>query len=180
MTARSLLTWHNVAAMVLVTAGHVWSQTWSWLATYWNCCFQHERADCCEAGTARRCQSESQLTFYEQHCNCNHMKGAAHVIAWCAGWQRTLPLKYEGFLRVSTDHAGYCVSLCVTCWLLVLLFGCVRWYSACYWPPALRARWSLQWLLFQFLYQSTVPCICCVHQQSTSAVLCCCSCWYWI
>jgi hypothetical protein len=32
------MTRHNVATMLLVTAGHVCSQTWSWLTTCWNCC----------------------------------------------------------------------------------------------------------------------------------------------
>ena len=86
----------------------------------------------------------------------------------------------RSFLLVSTDRVGYCESLCVTCWLLVLPCGCVRRYSARYWPPALRVWWSLQWLVVQFLYHSTVPCVCCVHQQSTSAVPCTCSCSYWI
>lgn len=106
LTAHSLLTWHNVATMVLVTAGHLWSQTWFWLTACWNCCIQHERANCCEAGTARRCQSESQFTFCEQHCNWNHMKGAMHVIAWCAGWQRTLRFKYED--SVSEFSPSFC------------------------------------------------------------------------
>lgn len=117
MTPCSLLTWHNVATLVLVTAGHMWSQTWSRLTACWNCCFQHERADCCEAGTARRCQSESQFTFCEQHCNCNHTKGAVHVIAWCAGWQCTLRFKCEGFVTwfspsLHRSRGLLCVSLC--------------------------------------------------------------------
>jgi len=105
------------------------------------------------------------------------LPGALGDSALCSSNMKALCLD---FLWVSIDHVGHCMSLCVTCWLLVLMFGCVRWYSACYWPPALRARWSLQWLVVPFLYHSTVPCICCVHQQSTRAVPCSCSCWYWI
>lgn len=124
LTAHSLLTWHNVATMVLVTAGHVWSQTWSWPTACWNCSIQHERANCCEAGTARRCKSESQFTFYGQHCNCNHMKGAVHVIAWCAGWQRTLWFKYEGFVsEFSLSVHRPCGSLYVC--LCHVLVGCL-------------------------------------------------------
>ena len=109
------------------------------------------------------------LQLHERCCTCDSDS------ALCGSNMKALCLS---FLRVSTNHAGYCASLCVTCWLLVLLFGCVRRCSACYWPPALRAWWSLQWLVVQFLYHSTVRCIFCAHQQSTSAVPCSCSCWY--
>jgi hypothetical protein len=105
------------------------------------------------------------------------LSGALGDSALCSSNMKALCLS---FLWVSIDHVGHCMSLCVTCWLLVLMFGCVRWYSACCWPPALRARWSLQWFVVPFLYHFTVHCICCVHQQSTRAVPCNCSCWYWI
>jgi hypothetical protein len=34
------------------------------------------------------------------------MKGAMHVIAWCAGWQRTLRFKYED--SVSEFSPSFC------------------------------------------------------------------------